>query len=250
MPAWQRPWSDQGLAPPLRMPETPEEELQALRFSRHAPASFAIARKAVMICGRPTVVLGGHGVCVSCQIVDSHDSDADPHSRAALQVSAHRRTERGEGPHPCRSCRDPRPPAKWRHGLRECGAWAGRLREENRGGRWWASGHMRGASSRQRRRSAVLAHTRGDSGEKVKEKVASPRLARHESRGMAGRKALVLTHELAKGTYDPYLSDMLWPLRPLLCFGRSAAAAPAGEAKHAVMCWWRDRRRKTGGKDR
>ena len=133
MPAWQRPWSDQGVAPPGRMPETPDEELQALRCSRHAPASFAIARKAVMICGRPTVVLGGHGVCVSCQIVDSHASDADPHSRAALQVCAHRRTERGEGPHAGRSCRDPRPSAKWRHGLRECGAWAGRLREENRG---------------------------------------------------------------------------------------------------------------------
>ena len=61
---------------------------------------------------------------------------------------------------------------------------------------------------------------------------------------MAGPKALVLTHELAKGTYDPYLADMLWPLRPLLCFGRSAAAAPAADPKHAVMCWWRDPRAK------
>ena len=63
---------------------------------------------------------------------------------------------------------------------------------------------------------------------------------------MAGPKALVLTHELTKGTYDPYLSDMLWPLRPLLCFGRSAAAHPTGKPKHAVMCWWRDPQGKTG----
>ena len=53
-------------------------------------------------------------------------------------------------------------------------------------------------------------------------------------------EALVLTHELALGTYDPYLSEVLWPLRPLLCFGRSAKAFPTCPAKHAVMCWWRE----------
>ena len=50
----------------------------------------------------------------------------------------------------------------------------------------------------------------------------------------------MLTHELAQGTYDPYLADMLAPLRPLLCFGRSAKAFPTGQPRHAVMSWWRD----------
>lgn len=61
-PAWKRPWSHQTL-PPTDSPTTPEDELEALRLSQHAPASFAIARKAIMICGRPTVVPGGQGVC-------------------------------------------------------------------------------------------------------------------------------------------------------------------------------------------
>ena len=50
----------------------------------------------------------------------------------------------------------------------------------------------------------------------------------------------MLTHEHAEGTYDPYLADMLAPLRPVLCFGRSAKAFPVGAPKHAVMCWWRE----------
>ena len=50
----------------------------------------------------------------------------------------------------------------------------------------------------------------------------------------------MLTHELTEGTYDPYLADMLAPLRPVLCFGRSAKAFPSGASKHAVMCWWRE----------
>ena len=50
----------------------------------------------------------------------------------------------------------------------------------------------------------------------------------------------MLTHELAEGTYDPYLADMLAPLRPVLCFGRSAKAFPSTKPSHAVMSWWRE----------
>ena len=50
----------------------------------------------------------------------------------------------------------------------------------------------------------------------------------------------MLTHELAKGTYDPYLADMPAPLRPVLCFGRSAKAFPSTKPSHAVMSWWRE----------
>ena len=45
-----------GVQPPLNLPSTPEHELMALRFSRHAPLGFAVAHKAVMILGRPVLV--------------------------------------------------------------------------------------------------------------------------------------------------------------------------------------------------
>ena len=54
--------------------------------------------------------------------------------------------------------------------------------------------------------------------------------------------ALVLSHELAnEREFDTYLVDMLRPVRPLICFGRAAAAPPRIEKQHAVRCWWKDR---------
>ena len=45
-----------GVRPPVNLPSTPEQELMALRFSRHAPLGFAAAHKAVMLAGRPVAV--------------------------------------------------------------------------------------------------------------------------------------------------------------------------------------------------
>ena len=56
----------------------------------------------------------------------------------------------------------------------------------------------------------------------------------------------MLTHELADKKYDPYLADMLAPLRPLLCFGRSAKAFPVGPPQHAVMSCWREAHQSSG----
>ena len=45
-----------GVQAPDRVPETPAQELFALRFSQHAPLGFAPGHKAVMVAGRPVVV--------------------------------------------------------------------------------------------------------------------------------------------------------------------------------------------------
>lgn len=51
----------------------------------------------------------------------------------------------------------------------------------------------------------------------------------------------MLTHEQATPqVYDDYLVHRLKPVRPLLTFGRSAAAFPTTGMKCAVMSWWRD----------
>ena len=41
---------------PRGQPQTPQEELSALRLGRSSPANFALQRHAVMVCGRPIVV--------------------------------------------------------------------------------------------------------------------------------------------------------------------------------------------------
>jgi hypothetical protein len=54
-------------------------------------------------------------------------------------------------------------------------------------------------------------------------------------------EALILTHELTKEEdMDAYLPTQLAPLRPVICFGRSAAAPPAVPKRHAVWHWWKD----------
>ena len=53
--------------------------------------------------------------------------------------------------------------------------------------------------------------------------------------------ALVLSHELAnEKEFDTYLVNELQPVRPLICFGRSAAAPPTIAKEDAVRCWWQD----------
>ena len=55
-------------------------------------------------------------------------------------------------------------------------------------------------------------------------------------------KALILTHELTpEGDFDTYLARQLFPVRPLISYGRSAKAWPPCEPKVAVFSWWRDR---------
>ena len=54
-------------------------------------------------------------------------------------------------------------------------------------------------------------------------------------------QALILTHELSdEKTFDTYLVHELAPLRPLICFGRSANAPPRVGSQHAVRSWWED----------
>jgi len=38
-----------------------------------------------------------------------------------------------------------------------------------------------------------------------------------------------------------YLAFAFWPARPLICYGRSAAAYPNTQARKTVFQWWRDR---------
>ena len=58
-------------------------------------------------------------------------------------------------------------------------------------------------------------------------------------------EALVLTHELQDiDRMDCYLSEVLYPLTPLLVFGRSAKAFPAEKNDKVVFDWWKDRCRK------
>ena len=67
-----------GVAPPTALPQTPEEEMKALRFSRHAPLGFAAAHKAVMIAGRPVVVpptkMSRESSCARCVCRFSRDA--------------------------------------------------------------------------------------------------------------------------------------------------------------------------------
>jgi hypothetical protein len=52
---------------------------------------------------------------------------------------------------------------------------------------------------------------------------------------------LVLTHERAKAEeYATYLSRVLFPVRPLLCWGRAAMLSPKCEKEEAVRSWWKE----------
>lgn len=54
-------------------------------------------------------------------------------------------------------------------------------------------------------------------------------------------EVLILTHERSKpDDYDAYLVHRLHPLRPILAFGRSAAAEPPTQPRFAVYSWWRE----------
>ena len=51
-----------------------------------------------------------------------------------------------------------------------------------------------------------------------------------------------MTHELADvDRMDGYLAETLYPLTPLLVFGRSSKAFPAEKNKNVVFDWWKDR---------
>ena len=51
-----------------------------------------------------------------------------------------------------------------------------------------------------------------------------------------------MTHSLAEvDQFDSYLNEVLFPLRPVLCFGRSAKAEPAACVEECVWHWWKDR---------
>jgi hypothetical protein len=59
--------------------------------------------------------------------------------------------------------------------------------------------------------------------------------------GSAVHKALVLSHERAKDdTVSSYLATMLFPLRPIICWGRSAACVPECDASEAIWWWFKD----------
>ena len=50
-----------------------------------------------------------------------------------------------------------------------------------------------------------------------------------------------MTHSLAElDQFDSYLNEVLFPLRPVLCFGRSAKAEPAACVEECVWHWWKD----------
>ena len=52
----------------------------------------------------------------------------------------------------------------------------------------------------------------------------------------------MLTLELEAGeSCSEYLAWAFWPARPLICYGRCAAASPNTPARKAVFQWWRDR---------
>ena len=52
---------------------------------------------------------------------------------------------------------------------------------------------------------------------------------------------LILTHECAnENEFDTYLLDQMFPVRPVICFGRSAAASPKVGKEQAVRHWWED----------
>lgn len=57
----------------------------------------------------------------------------------------------------------------------------------------------------------------------------------------AVHKALVLSHEGAPDdTIDTYLASMLFPMRPVVCWGRSASAEPRCEPCDAIWYWFKD----------
>ena len=54
-------------------------------------------------------------------------------------------------------------------------------------------------------------------------------------------EALVITHELSPPeVFDTYLYDKCAPLRPILCYGRSAKMDPPCPPHLAVWHWWQD----------
>ena len=60
-------------------------------------------------------------------------------------------------------------------------------------------------------------------------------------RAMCAGQVLVLTHELeGRESQDDYLALALWPARPLLCYGRAAAAYPPAKRKTTVWQWWKE----------
>ena len=51
----------------------------------------------------------------------------------------------------------------------------------------------------------------------------------------------MLTHQSAPNElWEPYLSYLLYPLRPLVLFGRDAALSPSCPKEEAVYYGWKD----------
>ena len=62
---------------------------------------------------------------------------------------------------------------------------------------------------------------------------------------LQAHEALVLTHELAEvDRMEGYLAETLYPLNPLVLFGRSSKAHTREKKKEVVFEWWKDRCRK------
>lgn len=58
----------------------------------------------------------------------------------------------------------------------------------------------------------------------------------------ACRQAIVISHELSNpDEYDTHLTDMLTPLRPLICMGRSRLAGPSCRPDESLFHFWKDR---------
>ena len=54
-------------------------------------------------------------------------------------------------------------------------------------------------------------------------------------------KALVVSYEGSRAEdLDPYLANRLYPLQPLVLWGRTADIVPKVSKKHAVLYWWKD----------
>ena len=62
-----QPWMERRKmgVQPRQEPTDPAEEMAALRLARTAPSNFNLQRQAVMICGRPVVVLSMSIACFS-----------------------------------------------------------------------------------------------------------------------------------------------------------------------------------------
>ena len=55
-------------------------------------------------------------------------------------------------------------------------------------------------------------------------------------------QVLVLSHEGAsRQEMQPYLSQKLWPCRPLILYGKAAAREPPCHKQECVYYAWRDR---------